>query len=192
MIAPDSAASPPGCWTQRSARPGSADDGSLDNNLGALNSTVDFCSRASATGSNDWLGPVRAHLASAFEVLHPELSGGTFYWRDGKVEQREILRAPGSVTVVTIICAVAGLCRRADQPPLALAFVGDPVPDMELVQDRSRRTGHDRLHAGFRCPMQDTSRTSTMSFATQAARVGFGDLGGGEEGLLTAAAGWPG
>jgi adenylate cyclase len=153
---------------------GKRSDGSLDNNLGAL-STVDlfagFCDRL-----DDWIGPF-TRISIGIEVLHPELSGGTIYWREGKIEQREIARA-GIGGFDEYLRSPVYVVEQTNRP--WRWRVGDPVPDMPLVQDLSAQGITD--YCLFPLPVQDTSRTSTMSFATRRPG-GFGNLGGDEQGL---------
>ena len=153
---------------------GKRSDGSLDNNLGAL-STVDlfagFCDRL-----DDWIGPF-TRISIGIEVLHPELSGGTIYWREGKIEQREIARA-GIGGFDEYLRSPVYVVEQTNRP--WRWRVGDPVPDMPLVQDLSAQGITD--YCLFPLPVQDTSRTSTMSFATRRPG-GFGNLGGAEQGL---------
>lgn len=152
---------------------GKRSDGSLDNNLGALTFTevfAEFCDRL-----NDWIGPF-SRISIAMEVLHPELSGGTLYWRDGEVEERQIKRA-GILTWDDYLRSPVYVVEQTNRP--WRWRLGDAVPDMPLIQDLSAQGNTD--YCLFPLPIQDTSRTSTMSFATRRPG-GFGDLGGDDLG----------
>ena len=150
-------------------------DGTLDNNLGALafgDFFARFCDRL-----NDWLGPF-ARISLAFEILHPELSGGTFYWRDGVTEQTQIMRAQ----ILTFADYLKSPVYEAEQTNRPWRWRrSDPLPDMELIRSLSEQGVTD--YVLFPLPIQDNSRTTTMSFATRRAG-GFANLPGGEEGLL--------
>jgi adenylate cyclase len=149
-------------------------DGTLDNNLGAL-STVDvfagFCDRL-----NDWIGPF-TRISIGIEVLHPELSGGSMYWREGKIEERELTRASINGFDEYLRSPVY-VVEQTNRPWRWRA--GDAIPDMPLVQDLSAQGVTD--YCLFPLPVQDTSRTCTMSFATRRPG-GFGNLGGDEQGM---------
>lgn len=153
---------------------GQRGDGTLDNNLGAL-AFVDvfagYCDRL-----NDWIGPF-ARISLAMEVLHPELSGGTMYWREGKIEQAQIKRA-GILNFDDYLRSPVYVAERTNRP--WRWRVGEPLPDMPLIQDLHAQGVTD--YCLFPLPIQDTSRTSTMSFSTKRPG-GFGDLGGDAEGL---------
>lgn len=151
-------------------------DGTLDNNLGALNFGdffAGFCDRL-----NDWLGPF-ARISLAFEVLHPELSGGTLYWRDGVVEQTQVMRAQ----IMGFEDYLKSPVYEAEQTNRPWRWRrGDPVPDMQLIRSLAEQGVTDYIL--FPLPIQDNSRTTTMSFATRRAG-GFADLKGGDDGLGT-------
>ncbi len=153
---------------------GKRGDGTPDNNLGAL-STVDvfagFCARL-----NDWIGPF-TRISIGIEVLHPELSGGSMYWREGKIEERELTRASINGFDEYLRSPVY-VVEQTNRPWRWRA--GEPVPDMPLVQDLSAQGITD--YCLFPLPVQDTSRTCTMSFATRRPG-GFGNLGGDAQGL---------
>jgi adenylate cyclase len=152
---------------------GKRNDGTLDNNLGALTFPevfAGFCDRI-----NEWIGPF-SRISIAMEVLHPELSGGTLYWRDGEVEERQIKRA-GILTWDDYLRSPVYVIEQTNRP--WRWRLGDPVPDMPLIQDLSHQGNTD--YCLFPLPIQDTSRTSTMSFATRRPG-GFGALGGDDLG----------
>jgi adenylate cyclase len=152
---------------------GKRDDGTLDNNIGALRFSdffAAFCERV-----NQWLGPF-ARISVAFEVLHPELSGGTFYWRDGVVEETQVTRAH----ITSFVDYLKSPVYEAEQTNRPWRWRGgDPVPDMELIRSLHEQGVTDYIL--FPLPIQDTSRTTTMSFATRRPG-GFAALGGGDEG----------
>ncbi len=144
-------------------------DGTLDNNLGALTFAEvfsGFCDRI-----NDWIGPF-SRISLAMEVLHPELSGGTLYWREGEIEESQVKRA-GILTWDDYLRSPVYVIEQTNRPWRWRQ--GDPVPDMPLVQDLAAQGITD--YCLFPLPIQDTSRTSTMSFATKRPG-GFGALGG--------------
>lgn len=149
-------------------------DGTLDNNLGALPFAeffAGFCDRLHA-----WLGPF-TRISLAFEVLHPELSGGTLYWRDGIVEQSQVMRAQ----IATFDDYLKSPVYEAEQTNRPWRWRGtDPVPDMELIRALKERDVTD--YVLFPLPIQDNSRTTTMSFATKRPG-GFSSLPGGEDGM---------
>lgn len=152
---------------------GKRSDGTLDNNLGALTFPevfAGFCDRV-----NEWIGPF-SRISIAMEVLHPELSGGTLYWRDGEVEERQIKRA-GILTWDDYLRSPVYVIEQTNRP--WRWRLGDAVPDMQLIQDLSNQGNTD--YCLFPLPIQDTSRTSTMSFATRRPG-GFGALGGDDLG----------
>jgi adenylate cyclase len=148
-------------------------DGTPDNNLGALPMAeffAGFCDRLNA-----WIGPF-ARISLAFEVLHPELSGGTLYWRDGVVEQSQVMRAQ----ILSFEDYLKSPVYEAEQSNRPWRWRGsDPVPDMELIRALKERDVTDYLL--FPLPIQDNSRTTTMSFATRRPG-GFSALPGGEDG----------
>lgn len=148
-------------------------DGSLDNNLDALafaDFFAAFCDRLNA-----WLGPF-ARISLAFEVLHPELSGGTLYWRDGVVEQSQVMRAQ----ILTFVDYLKSPVYEAEQTNRPWRWrATDPVPDMELIRSLHAQGVTDYIL--FPLPIQDTSRTTTMSFATRRPG-GFAGLGGAADG----------
>ncbi|MBK8159854.1 MAG: adenylate/guanylate cyclase domain-containing protein [Rhodospirillaceae bacterium] len=149
-------------------------DGSSDNNLGALpmiDVFAGFCDRL-----HDWLGPF-SRISFGMEVLHPELSGGTMYWRDGEIEEAQMMRA-GVTQLDGYLRSPVYVVEQTNRPWRWRA--GEPVPDMPLIQDLAAQGITD--YCLFPLPIQDTSRTSTMSFATRRAG-GFGNLGGDEQGL---------
>lgn len=152
---------------------GKRDDGSPDNNIGALafgDFFAGFCDRL-----NDWLGPF-ARISVAFEVLHPELSGGTLYWRDGVIEQTQIMRA----AILTFDDYLKSPVYEAEQTNRPWRWrATEPVPDMQLIRSLHEQGVTDYIL--FPLPIQDASRTTTMSFATRRPG-GFAALGGGEEG----------
>jgi adenylate cyclase len=148
-------------------------DGTPDNNIGALafgDYFAQFCDRVNA-----WLGPF-ARISLAFEVLHPELSGGTLYWRDGIVEQSQVMRAQ----ILNFEDYLKSPVYEAEQTNRPWRWrAGETVPDMELI-----RALHDQGvtdYILFPLPIQDNSRTTTMSFATRRPG-GFAALGGAGEG----------
>lgn len=149
-------------------------DGTLDNNLGALPFAeffAGFCDRLNA-----WIGPF-TRISLAFEVLHPELSGGTLYWRDGIVEQSQVMRAQ----IMTFEDYLKSPVYEAEQTNRPWRWRGnDPVPDMELIRALKERDVTD--YVLFPLPIQDNSRTTTMSFATKRPG-GFSALPGGEDGM---------
>ncbi len=152
---------------------GKRSDGTLDNNLGALSFAevfAGFCDRL-----NEWIGPF-SRISIAMEVLHPELSGGTLYWRDGEIEERQVKRA-GILTWDDYLRSPVYVIEQTNRP--WRWRVGDDVPDMPLIQDLSAQGNTD--YCLFPLPFQDTSRTSTMSFATRRPG-GFGNLGGDDLG----------
>ncbi|MDY0872190.1 adenylate/guanylate cyclase domain-containing protein [Dongia rigui] len=152
---------------------GKRSDGTLDNNLGALTFAevfAEFCNRL-----NDWIGPF-SRISIAMEVLHPELSGGTLYWRDGEIEERQVKRA-GILTWDDYLRSPVYVIEQTNRP--WRWRVGDAVPDMPLIQDLSAQGNTD--YCLFPLPFQDTNRTSTMSFATRRPG-GFADLGGDDLG----------
>ncbi len=152
---------------------GKGADGTADNNLGAL-STVDifagYCERL-----NDWIGPF-TRISIGIEVLHPELSGGTMYWREGKIEEAQIMRA-GVATLDGYLRSPVYVVEQTNRP--WRWRVGEALPDMPLIEELAAQGVTD--YCLFPLPIQDSSRTSTMSFATKRAG-GFGDLGGGDAG----------
>jgi adenylate cyclase len=155
---------------------GKRSDGTLANNLGALRFVdvfAGFCDRL-----HDWIGPF-SRISLAMEVLHPELSGGTMYWRDGVIEESQIKRA-GMLTFDDYLRSPVYQSEQTNRPCRWRS--GEPIPDMPLIQDLHAQGVTD--YCLFPLPIQDTSRTTTMSFATKRAG-GFGDLGGDEQGLGT-------
>ncbi|WP_374380895.1 adenylate/guanylate cyclase domain-containing protein [Dongia sp.] len=149
-------------------------DGTSDNNLGALpyaDIFAGYCDRL-----NEWIGPF-SRISIAMEVLHPELSGGTFYWRDGEIEERQLKRA-GILTWDDYLRSPVYVAEQTNRPWRWRA--GDAVPDMPLIQDLAAQGVTD--YCLFPLPIQDTTRTSTMSFATKRPG-GFGALGGDDAGL---------
>ncbi len=149
-------------------------DGTLDNNIGALPFKDLFgaiCDRLNA-----WIGPF-SRISLGMEVLHPELSGGTLYWRDGKVEQTDITRA-GFVGFEDYLKRPVYVVEQTNRPWRWRA--GDAVPDMPLIRSLAEQGVTD--YCLLPLPAQDTSRTSTMSFATKRTG-GFAHLGGAEDGL---------
>ncbi|WP_374654189.1 adenylate/guanylate cyclase domain-containing protein [Dongia sp.] len=153
---------------------GKRGDGAPDNNLGAL-PMVDvfagFCDRL-----DDWIGPF-ARISLGMEVLHPELSGGSMYWHEGRISQRDLARAD-LVGFDDYLRSAVYVTDQTNRPWRWRA--GEAVPDMPLVQDLSAQGITD--YCLFPLPIQDTSRTSTMSFATKRPG-GFGALGGDDEGM---------
>jgi adenylate cyclase len=152
---------------------GKRSDGTPDNNLGALTFAevfAEFCDRLNA-----WIGPF-SRISVAMEVLHPELSGGTLYWRDGEIEERQIKRA-GILTWDDYLRSPVYVIEQTNRPWRWRQ--GEPVPDMPLIQDLSAQGNTD--YCLFPLPIQDTNRTSTMSFATRRPG-GFGNLGGDDLG----------
>ncbi|TDQ85515.1 adenylate cyclase [Dongia mobilis] len=149
-------------------------DGTLDNNLGALafaDFFAAFCDRL-----NTWLGPF-ARISLAFEVLHPELSGGTLYWRDGVVEKSQVMRAQ----ILSFMDYLKSPVYEAEQTNRPWRWrATDPVPDMELIRSLHDQGVSDYIL--FPLPIQDTNRTTTMSFATRR-KGGFAELGGADDGL---------
>lgn len=153
---------------------GRRSDGSPANNLGALpfvDVFAGYCDRL-----HDWIGPF-SRISLAMEVLHPELSGGTLYWRDGEIEEAQIKRA-GILTFDDYLRSPVYQSEQTNRP--WRWRVGEPVPDMQLIQDLHAQGVTD--YCLFPLPILDTSRTSTMSFATRRPG-GFGDLGGDAQGL---------
>lgn len=153
---------------------GKRSDGTLANNLGALpfvDVFAGFCDRL-----HEWIGPF-TRISLAMEVLHPELSGGSMYWRDGVIEQTQIKRA-GIMSFDDYLRSPVYVSEQTNRPWRWRA--GDAVPDMPLIQDLHAQGITD--YCLFPLPTQDTSRTCTMSFATKRPG-GFGELGGDEQGL---------
>ena len=153
---------------------GMRSDGTPANNLGAL-PMVDvfagFCERL-----HDWIGPF-TRISFGMEVLHPELSGGSMYWRDGEIEETEITRA-GILGSDGYLRSPVFAAEQSNRPWRWRA--GEAVPDMPLIQDLHSQGVTD--YCLLPLPIQDTSRTSTMSFATRRPG-GFGNLGGDDQGL---------
>jgi adenylate cyclase len=144
-----------------------------DNNLGALpflDVFAGFCDRLDA-----WIGPF-SRISLAMEVLHPELSGGSMYWREGRIEQLEI-RREGILQWDDYLRSPVYVVERTNRPWRWRQ--GEPVPDMPLIQDLHAQGVTD--YCLFPLPIQDTGRTSTMSFATKRPG-GFGHLGGDDQG----------
>lgn len=152
---------------------GKRSDGSSNNNLGALSFTevfAGFCDRL-----HEWIGPF-ARISLGVEVLHPELSGGSLYWREGEIEETQISRA-GIMMFDDYLRSPVYIVEQTNRP--WRWRVGEAIPDMPLIQDLSSQGMTD--YCLFPLPIQDTSRTSTMSFATKRPG-GFGDLGGDDMG----------
>jgi adenylate cyclase len=163
-------------WTLTAALgdTGKRGDGELANNLGALpfvDVFAGYCDRL-----HEWIGPF-TRISMAMEVLHPELSGGSMYWRDGVIEESQVKRA-GILNWDDYLRSPVYVAEQTNRPWRWRA--GDEIPDMPLVQDLHAQGVTD--YCLFPLPIQDTSRTSTMSFATKRPG-GFGMLGGDEEGL---------
>jgi adenylate cyclase len=153
---------------------GKRSDGELANNLGAL-PLVDvfagFCDRL-----NDWIGPF-SRISLGIEVLHPELSGGSMYWHEGKISEREITRA-GLLVFDEYLRSPVYVVEQTNRPWRWRS--GEPMPDMPLIEELHGQGVTD--YCLFPLPIQDTSRTTTMSFATKRPG-GFGSLGGDDQGL---------
>ena len=153
---------------------GKRSDGELANNLGALpliDVFAGFCDRL-----NDWIGPF-SRISLGIEVLHPELSGGSMYWHEGKITEREITRA-GILVYDEYLRSPVYVVEQTNRP--WRWRLGEAVPDMPLIEELHGQGVTD--YCLFPLPIQDTSRTTTMSFATKRPG-GFGNLGGDEQGL---------
>jgi adenylate cyclase len=153
---------------------GRRSDGQLANNLGALpliDVFAGFCDRL-----HEWAGPF-SRISLGIEVLHPELSGGSMYWHEGTTTEREIARA-GILGFDEYLRSPVYVAEQTNRPWRWRA--GETVPDMPLIQDLHAQGVTD--YCLLPLPIQDTSRTTTLSFATKRPG-GFGTFGGDEQGL---------
>lgn len=141
--------------------------GTPQNNIGALafpDLFAGFCAHVAA-----WICPLwRCSLG--LEVLNPELSGSQLIWRDGALTRTEANRA-GIMTREDYLKSPVYVVDTTNRP--FRWRKPEPVPDMQTIQQSQEFGLTDYFLMPL--PFQDSTRTSTLSFATTRGG-GFSDL----------------
>jgi len=158
------------CWlaTQGLGETGLDASGQALNNIGALpfpELFAGFCARV-----NEWICPLWRSTCG-LEVLNPELSGSQLIWREGALTRSEVNRA-GITTRTDYLRSAIYVVDTTNRP--FRWHLPQPVPDMELIERFNRENGMTDYFV-MPLPFQDSTRTSTLSFASIRAG-GFSDL----------------
>lgn len=129
------------------------------NNIGALDFPAlfaGFCEQVERAIAPLW----RSTLG--LEVLNPELSGSQLIWLEGELNRTEIGRA-GMMARDDYLKSPIYIVDTTNRP--FRWRIGQPMPDMEVIRSLAERGATDYFVMPL--PFQDTSRTSTLSFATR-------------------------
>ncbi|MGH6892568.1 MAG: adenylate/guanylate cyclase domain-containing protein [Dongiaceae bacterium] len=141
--------------------------GRPQNNIGALAFPDLFA--GFSTRIDEWICPLW-RCSMGLEVLNPELSGSQLIWRDGALNRTQINRA-GLLTREDYVKSPTYVVDSTYRP--FRWHIGEPVPDMALIRDLHELGMTDYVMLPL--PLQDETRSSTLSFATKQAN-GFSTL----------------
>lgn len=115
-----------------------------------------FCDRLAAAGP----GLTRATLA--LETLHPELSGTSLRWREGRLEKAQAARA-GILTSESYLKSPVRVVDETERPFRWRA--GEDTQGMALLEELAAEGTTDYLMLPL--PFLDTTRTAAVSYATR-------------------------